>query len=153
MQLLKYPGHIQIIQFVDETHLTLQKSDPSDPHCPGHPTHFQPWCVCVCVCVCACVCVRVRVCVCVCALCMCVCVHVCVCVCVQLVIIITHSCYHTVLSFESMIYDSLWPLSITSSSYSVCGRPPLSIVIKLSYNTWLANYRWNKVPILVKFWN
>ena len=28
---------------MDETHLTHQKSDPSDPHCPGHPTHFQPW--------------------------------------------------------------------------------------------------------------
>ena len=28
----------------DETHLTLQNSDPSDPDCPGHTTHihFQP---------------------------------------------------------------------------------------------------------------
>ena len=34
-----YSGHIQ---FADETHLTLQKSDPSDPDCPGYPTHFQP---------------------------------------------------------------------------------------------------------------
>ena len=24
--------------------LTFQKSDPSDPDCPGHPTHFQPCC-------------------------------------------------------------------------------------------------------------
>ena len=29
--------------FEDEAHLTHQKSDPSDPDCPGHPTHFQPW--------------------------------------------------------------------------------------------------------------
>ena len=26
----------------DETHLTLQKSDPIDSDCPGHPTHLQP---------------------------------------------------------------------------------------------------------------
>ena len=26
----------------DETHLTLQNSDPSYPDCPGHPAHFQP---------------------------------------------------------------------------------------------------------------
>ena len=39
---MRYLGHIQIIYFVDETHLTHQKSDPTDPDCPGHPTHFQP---------------------------------------------------------------------------------------------------------------
>ena len=63
---MQYP---QIIQFADETHLTHQKSDPSDPDCLGHLTHFQPWCVCVYVCVyvcvwmCTCVCVCVLVCV------------------------------------------------------------------------------------------
>ena len=36
-----YPGHIQIIWFADETHLTRQKSDPTDPDYPGHPTHLQ----------------------------------------------------------------------------------------------------------------
>ena len=40
---IKNPGHIQMIQFVDETHLTQQKGNPSDPDSPGHPTHFQPW--------------------------------------------------------------------------------------------------------------
>ena len=38
-------GRIQIILFVDETHLTHQKSDPSDPDCLGYLTHFQPWLV------------------------------------------------------------------------------------------------------------
>ena len=28
---------------MDETHLTHQKSDPSDLDSPDHPTHFQPW--------------------------------------------------------------------------------------------------------------
>ena len=39
-----YLGHIQINLFVDETHLTHQKSDPSDPYYLGHSTHFQPCC-------------------------------------------------------------------------------------------------------------
>ena len=40
---IKNPGHMQIIYFADETHLTHQKSDPSDADSPGHPTHFQSW--------------------------------------------------------------------------------------------------------------
>ena len=43
VSLFKNPGHIQIIQFADETHLTQQKSNPIDPDSPGHLTHFQPY--------------------------------------------------------------------------------------------------------------